>query len=186
MQAQTWFLLKASDKEVYGPTTLEMLRQWASEAKISPLDKISSDGRRTWQRAPMVAELKMDQLVQMPDNYLYGPTNVATIQEFLATGEIDENVTIINCLDNSERRLGDMDLFQASPHQVRSAATTFVGTQWPDEPGRRAPKAEGGAQRRIAALERQTIELQHVVDQWQQAYNSLLQQFVETTGRKPL
>lgn len=186
MQAQTWFLLKASDKEVYGPTSLEMLRQWASEAKISPLDKISSDGRRSWQRAPMIPELQMDHLVQMSDNYLYGPTNTATIQEFLATGEIDENVTIINCLDNRERRLSEMDMFQASPHKVRSAATTFVGTQWPDELNRRAPKAEGGSVRRIAALERQTIELQRVVDQWQQAYHSLLQQFVEATGKKPL
>ena len=92
MHDRTWHLLKASDQEIFGPTDLETLRGWASEAKISPLDKISSDNRMSWQRAPMIAELQMDMLVQMPDNYLYGPTNVATIQEFLATGEIDENV----------------------------------------------------------------------------------------------
>lgn len=180
MQARTWFLHKAADKDVFGPTDLETLQSWASEAKISPLDKISPDGRQTWMRAPMIAELQMDHLIQMPDNYLYGPTNVATIQEFLATGEIDENVTIINCLDNSESRLADLGWFQASPHHMRSAATTFQGT------GLGSPATDDAAQRRIAALERQTMELQRVVDEWQQAYNRLKQQYVEAIGRDPL
>jgi hypothetical protein len=183
MQYRTWHLLKASDKEIFGPTDLETLRGWASEAKISPLDKISSDDRLSWQRAPMIPELQMDLLVQMPDNYLYGPTNVATIQEFLATGEIDENVTIINCLDNTEKRLADLSWFQASPQQVRSAATTFVGTQWPDD--KKLP-GDASQQSRIGTLERQVMELQRVVDEWQQAYNRMRQQFIEATGREPL
>ena len=183
MQERTWHLLKASDKEIFGPTDIETLRGWASEAKISPLDKISSDDRLSWQRAPMIAELQMDLLVQMPDNYLYGPTNVATIQEFLATGEIDENVTIINCLDNTEKRLADLSWFQASPQHMRSAATTFVGTQWPDD--KKLP-GDASQQSRIGTLERQVMELQRVVDEWQYAYNSMRQQFIEATGREPL
>ena len=181
MSARTWFLLKASDKEVFGPTDLATLKSWASEAKISPLDKISSDNRQSWNRAPMIADLQMDLLVQMPDNYLYGPTNVATIQEFLATGEVDENVSIINCLDNSESRLGDLGWFSASPHQSRSASTTFQGTGYD-----RTPATDDAAQRRIAALERQTMELQRAVDEWQQAYLRIQQQFVESVGRDPL
>ena len=183
MQDRTWHLLKASDKEIFGPTDLETLRGWASEAKISPLDKISSDDRLSWQRAPMIPELQMDMLVQMPDNYLYGPTNVATIQEFLATGEIDENVTIINCLDNTEKRLADLSWFQASPQHMRSAATTFVGTQWPDD--KKLP-GDASQQSRIGTLERQVMELQRVVDEWRHAYNSMRQQFIEATGREPL
>jgi hypothetical protein len=183
MQDRTWHLLKASDKEIFGPTDLEPLRGWASESKLSPLDKISSDDRLSWQRAPMIAELQMDLLVQMPDNYLYGPTNVATIQEFLATGEIDENVTIINCLDNTEKRLADLSWFQASPQHMRSAATTFVGTQWPDD--KKLP-GDASQQSRIGTLERQVMELQRVVDEWQHAYNSMRQQFIEATGREPL
>jgi hypothetical protein len=131
----------------------------------------------------MIPELQMDLLVQMPDNYLYGPTNVATIQEFLATGEIDENVTIINCLDNAEKRLADLSWFQASPQQVRSAATTFVGTQWPDD--KKLP-GDASQQSRIGTLERQVMELQRVVDEWQQAYHRMRQQFIEATGREPL
>lgn len=183
MSERTWHLLKASDKEVHEAKDLETLRGWAADAKISPLDKISNDGRMSWQRAPMIPELQMDLLVQMPDNYLYGPTNVATIQEFLATGEIDENVTIINCLDNTEARLADLGWFKASPHQVRSAATTLLGTQWPDD--KRAP-GDASQQSRVSTLEKQVMELQRVVDEWQQAYGSLRQQFIEATGREPL
>ena len=183
MHDRTWHLLKASDKEILSSSTLETKRGWASEAKISPLDKISSDNRMSWQRAPMIAELQMDMLVQMPDNYLYGPTNVATIQEFLATGEIDENVTIINCLDNTEKRLADLSWFQASPQHMRSAATTFIGTQWPDD--KKLP-GDASQQSRIGTLERQVMELQRVVDEWQHAYNSMRQQFIEATGREPL
>jgi hypothetical protein len=179
----TWYLLKASDKEVYEAKDLETLRGWAADAKISPLDKISSDNRMSWQRAPMIAELQMDLLVQMPDNYLYGPTNVATIQEFMATGEIDENVTIINCLDNKESRLADLSWFQASPHHIRSAATTLIGTGRADE---KSGMGDVMQQSRISTLEKQVMELQRVVDEWQQAYNGLRQQYVEATGREPM
>jgi hypothetical protein len=179
----TWYLLKASDKEVYEAKDLETLRGWAADAKISPLDKISNDNRMSWQRAPMIEELQMDLLVQMPDNYLYGPTNVATIQEFMATGEIDENVTIINCLDNKESRLADLSWFQASPQHIRSAATTLIGTGRPDE---KSGMGDVMQQSRIATLEKQVMELQRVVDEWQQAYNGLRQQFIESTGREPM
>lgn len=178
----TWYLIKAADNQEYGPIDTETLMGWAADAKISPMDKLSSDNRRTWLRAPMIAELQMDWLIQMPDKYLYGPTNVATIQEFLATGEIDENVTVINCIEGVESRLGDQRFFQVSPQHVRSADTTLMGSQWPDQ-------ARGGdpmMQQRLTVLERQIIEYQHTVDEWQNAYASLRQQFIEATGREPM
>ena len=179
-----WYVLKTADKEVYGPTSLEALRSWASEAKISPLDKLSNDGRKSWVRAPMVAELQMDWLIEMPDNYLYGPTNIGTIQEFLATGEIDENVRVINCVEGAESCLADTDFYKASPHHIRSADTSFVGTQWPE--AARQEGADPALRQRIALLEKTTMELQRSVDEWQQAYASLRQQFIETTGREPM
>jgi len=173
-----------ADREIHGPTSLENLRSWASEAKISPLDKLSNDNRKSWVRAPMVPELQMDWLIEMPDNYLYGPTNIGTIQEFLATGEIDENVRVINCVEGTESCLADTDFYKASPHHVRSADTSFVGTQWPE-----SAKLDGGdfvLRQRIALLEKTTMELQRSVDEWQLAYASLRQQFIETTGRDPM
>ncbi len=180
MSTDNCYVLKSGDNQVFGPTSLESIVGWASEAKISPLDKVSLDGKESWLRAPMVPELQMDWLIEMTDNYLYGPTNVATIQEFLATGQIDEHVSVINCRDNKEHRLGDLPFFQASPHHVRSAETTFVGTQYARDNG-----PDAGLQHRVQLLEKQLMEYQRVVDQWQQAYESLKSQFIEATGREP-
>ncbi|MES2595716.1 MAG: hypothetical protein V4662_10295 [Verrucomicrobiota bacterium] len=183
MSNRTWHLIKASTNEEYGPLSQDALIQLASEAKISPMDKLSEDGRQTWRRAPMVKELLMDWLIQMPDQYLYGPTNVSTIQEFLATGQVDGNVTVINCADSTESRLSELPFFSASPHHIRSAHTTLVGAQWPE-----LDKGSNDhlLQQRVQVLERQLMEAQTIIHQYEQNYKLLRQQFVETTGRDPL
>lgn len=183
MSDTTWHLIKAADKQEYGPITTETLLGWASEAKISPMDKLSNDGRQTWQRAPMIQDLQMDWLIQMPDQYLYGPTNVATIQEFLATGQIDGNVILINCVDATESRLASQPFFGASPQHTRSAETTNIGAQWPDM---QRGSADIHLQQRVSLLERQIVEYQRLVDDWERNYNSLRQQFVEATGQVPM
>jgi hypothetical protein len=181
MPDSNWFLLKSSDRQVFGPVDRETMLGWASEAKISPLDKISKDNRQSWLRAPMVDELQMDWLIEMPDNYLYGPTNVGTIQEFLATGQIDGSVSLINCRNGEESRLEDTPFFQASPHHTRSAETTFVGTQYTTQSASDASLAH-----RVTSMEKQLIEYQRAIDQWQEAYQSLRQQFIEATGHEPI
>ncbi len=180
--AQTWYLIKAADKQEYGPISHDTLLGWAADAKISPMDKLSNDERETWRRAPMIQDLQMDWLIQMPDQFLYGPTNISTIQEFLATGEVDGHVTLINCVDGTESRLKDQAFFQVSPHHARSAETTLVGAQWPE-----LQKGSGDAllQQRVVLLEKQVMEHQYAVDEWERAYNILRQQFIEATGREP-
>lgn len=186
MAQQTWHLIKQADKQEYGPISHETLLGWAADAKISPMDKLSNDERQTWLRAPMVPDLQMDWLIQMPDHFLYGPTNIATIQEFLAMGELDGNVVLINCLDGTESRLKDQPFFQASPHHARSAENTLVGSQWPDMQKTGAGGDTAALLQRIAQLEKQVMEQMHALDEWELAYKVLKQQFVEATGREPL
>jgi hypothetical protein len=183
MPHRIWHLIKAASNEEYGPLSTDSLLQLSSEAKISPMDKLSDDGRENWRRAPMVRELQMDWLIQMPDQYLYGPTNVSTIQEFMALGEIDGSVTLINCVDGTEHRLHELPFFKFSPQHIRSASTTNVGTQWPD-----MQKGSGDAllQQRVKLLEKQVMESQYALDEWKRAHASLRQQFIEATGREPL
>lgn len=183
MAQQSWYLIKAADKQEYGPISHETLLGWAADAKISPMDKLSDDDRQSWRRSPMIRDLQMDWLIQMPDQFLYGPTNISTIQEFMATGEIDGHVTLINCVDGTESRLKEQPFFQISPRHARSAETTLVGTQWPDQ---QRGTNDPALQQRIALLERQVMEHQHAVDEWERAYNILRQQFIESTGREPL
>jgi hypothetical protein len=183
MSPSTWHLIKAATNEEYGPLSHEALIGLAAEAKISSMDKLSNDDRQTWRRAPMVRELQMDWLIQMPDLYLYGPTNVSTIQEFLATGDIDESASLINCVDGSESRLRDLAFFKVSPQHVRSVSSTNNGTQWPDL---NKGNADAMLQQRVKFLEKQVMEYQRSLDEWQRAYSLLKQQFIEATGREPL
>jgi hypothetical protein len=183
MPSDEWYLLKAQDHDVYGPVKLEQLQSWAAEAKIAPLDKVSHDNRESWVRAPMVPELQMDWLIEMPDNYLYGPTSVGTIQEFLATGEIDGNVTVINCLEGTSSRLSELPFFSSSPHQVRSAQTMHLGTGMTDASDN--PETVIGRQR-ITRLERQVMALHRDLAIAEETIASLRQQFVEATGRDAL
>ena len=178
MEGNQWYLMKVAGNEVFGPAPLEQLRHWAAEAKISPMDRVSNDGRRTWVRAPMVTGLQMDWLIEMSDNFLYGPTSVGTLQEFLATGEIDEHVSVINTLDGTKSRISDLPLFKASPQRVRGSQE-IVATEAGTGSGTTANP-------RAAWLEKQVMELQRDIVRWQDACASLRQQFIEATGREPL
>ena len=184
MAQADWYLLKASDREIHGPIRLDQLRSWAAEAKISPLDKVSSDNRESWVRAPMLPELQMDWLIDMPDNYLYGPTSVGTLQEFLATGEIDEHVMVINCRDGTTGRLHEQPFYSASPHHIRSADTVFHGTQMPGDP--LAIEAGAVLKQRVQWLEKQVMDLQRDLGLAEEYNASLRHQFIEATGREPL
>jgi hypothetical protein len=180
MDSNQWYLLKHVDNEIFGPAPLDQLRIWAAEAKISPLDRVSNDGRKSWNRAPMITGLQMDWLIEMPDNLLYGPTSVGTLQEFLATGEIDEHVNVINTLDGTKTRISELPFFKASPQRVRGAAemTALSGDGSHGE-------NNGGHRHRNAWLDKQVMDLQRDIVRLQEAYASLHQQFVETTGRDP-
>lgn len=179
MDDDKWYLLKVSDNEIFGPAPLGQFRIWASEAKISPLDRISHDDRKTWLRAPMIPELQMDWLIEMPDGFLYGPTSVGTLQEFLATGEIDENVIVINTLARTKTRIKELPFFQASPQRIRGTAEIETFTETSNEPG-------GMLKQRCIWLEKQVMELQREVGRWQEHSSSLRSQFIEATGRDPL
>ncbi|TLD69009.1 hypothetical protein FEM03_20330 [Phragmitibacter flavus] len=182
MDKDEWYLLKVSDNEIFGPAPIGQFRIWASEAKISPLDRISNDERKTWLRAPMVGELQMDWLIEMPDGFLYGPTSIGTLQEFLATGEIDENVTVINTLDRAKTRIKDLPFFQASPQRVRGSVE--IDPNGHGEGTSSEPSVM--LKQRSLWLEKQVMELQREIGRWQEHAASLRSQFVEATGRDPL
>jgi len=182
MEGNQWYLLKVAGNEVFGPAPLDQFRIWAAEAKISPLDRVSNDERVSWVRAPMVSELQMDWLIEMPDNFLYGPTSVGTLQEFLATGEIDSNVTVINTLDGLKTRIGELAFFKASPQRVRG--TEIIGANGEPEDGANAGVG-GDLRQRCNWLEKQVMELQRDIVRWEEHYNSLRGQYVEATGRDP-
>jgi len=108
-----WFLMKQADGAVFGPMPLSQLRQWALDACISPLDKVSSD-EATWIKAPMLPELEMDYLLEVEPGLFYGPTTIGAIREFLTNGEISLENPLINCHTGDQKPLREYpQLFQA-------------------------------------------------------------------------
>jgi len=107
MEDSVWYLRKSSDGSQFGPLRFKQLRQWAADAQVSPLDRVSSD-QRIWVKAPMLPELHMDYLVEVGDEQYYGPTTTGAIAEFLAAGEIFPETVVTNCTDGSEMRVRDL------------------------------------------------------------------------------
>lgn len=107
-ETRQWYLLKFEDGTIFGPVQFAQLRQWAREAQVSPLDKVSTDGSN-WIKAPMVPELEMDYLVEVAPDEFYGPTTLMAVREFFAVGEITGETLLTNCRDGSARRVGEVE-----------------------------------------------------------------------------
>ena len=104
--------MKQADGAVFGPLPLSQLRQWALDACISPLDKVSTDEIH-WMKAPMLPELDMDYLLEVEPGLFYGPTTIGAIREFLTNGEISLENPLINCHTGEQKPLRDYpQLFQ--------------------------------------------------------------------------
>lgn len=107
MDDTKWYLRKSHDGSTFGPIPFHQLRQWAADAQVSPLDRVSTD-ERTWLKAPMVPELAMDYLIEVGPDQFYGPTTVGAIREFLEAGEITAESIITNCKDTTQLRVKDL------------------------------------------------------------------------------
>jgi hypothetical protein len=92
----SWFLRKHEKGDVFGPVSFDQIREWAANAYVNPQDFLSTDSKN-WTKAPMIAQLQMDWLIEIPDQPLYGPTSAGAVLEFLRMGEITVSTRIVNC-----------------------------------------------------------------------------------------
>jgi hypothetical protein len=119
--SQNWFLMKNDDGTIFGPISFEQLRQWAVDAQVSPLDKVSTD-EKTWSKSPMVPELQMDYLVEVTPDQFYGPTTMGAVREFLMMGEINGETTVTNCRDGSTALVKDIPELQTTAEDEEAMA----------------------------------------------------------------
>lgn len=126
-ESKNWYLMKYEDGGVFGPVSFEQISQWALDAQISPLDKLSTD-EKTWLKAPMIPDLEMDFLIEVSPDQYYGPTTIGALKEFLEMGEIGPDTVIINCRDGSQRTVAEIselqETVQAGPKQQEPAVHT--------------------------------------------------------------
>src|SRR3954451_17123998 len=114
--APIWYLTKNDDGSIFGPITFDQLHEWASDAQVSPLDKVSND-EKTWMKAPMVPELQMDFLIEVSPDQFYGPTTLGAVREFLQAGEINADTPVTNCRDGSVRLVSEIPELQPRPDE---------------------------------------------------------------------
>jgi len=108
-ESTKWFLMKHTDGTVFGPMSFQNLRQWAADAYIAPLDKVSQDSK-SWIKAPMIPELEMDFLLTISPDSFYGPTTVGAVREFLANGELTLDSIVTNCKSCEEGALREFGI----------------------------------------------------------------------------
>lgn len=172
-----WYLKKHDDGALYGPATIDQLRDWALAAKVSPLDRVSNDEQRSWRRAPMIPQLHMDWLVEVTADFLYGPTTFGTVQEFISANEIDGETVVINCREGKSSKVKDMPVFNNSPRRNPT-----------DELIRRASlesESGGNGSEKILKLERVLLELRLALNDAEMRYQKLRAKYIEETGKEP-
>lgn len=141
-ESHKWFLMKHDDGSIFGPMDMYHLRQWAADAYVSPLDKVSTD-QHSWMKAPMIPDLQMDFLLEINSDYFYGPTTVGAVREFLASGEITEETRVTNCRTGEIKPLCEFPFF-AKPEGDQNTVTL--------------PGAKEHLQNRIRELEEKLLE----------------------------
>ena len=179
---ESWYLKKHDDGTVYGPAAMDQLRDWALAAKISPMDKLSNDKRRTWKRAPLMPELHMDWLVEVNADFTYGPTTFGTVQEFISAGEIDDNTWIINCRDGKRFRVKDMPVALNSP---RRRSSDEVIEQIQREATHEVRSVGESDNEKLLRFERVILQLRLALNEEESRYRRLHQKYVDETGKEP-
>lgn len=194
----TWYLLKQVDGNIFGPATFEQLRQWAAEAQVSPLDRISTD-QTHWVRAPMLPELGMDWLVEVTHDYCYGPTTLGTVGDFLRRGEIGPETVLLNACDGSSRRVADVPELAALPEAQGEPPAQGSGAEGDGADGREGMPGSGGfdetlasdrtarrfsLQQRIRELESDLREERRLLTSLNDRYTELEAKYIQLLGHQ--
>jgi hypothetical protein len=179
-ETNTWYLLKHEDGALFGPIPFEQLYEWASDAQISPQDRVSQDNK-SWVKAPMLEALQMDYLIEVSPDQFYGPTTIGAVREFYWSGEIDGSARITNCRDGSESLLGDIPELLDVPHHEQEAETGDAGEGGNDGAASAQGDLRFNLQQRILELEEALLEERHAREKAEHLVSKLELQIAELT-----
>ena len=171
---QSWFLRKHEDGSTFGPVRFDQIARWAAAAQIAPHDTLSND-RQTWVKAPMLAQLGMDWLVELTSEHFYGPTTLGALQEFIRLGEIDGETLVINTRNGARCKIQEMPQLWETGQTDAGGAQTEI--QLGDPVG---PAVEGMSipfQERIRDLEQNLEEERRALVEAERRYTELKQKY---------
>ena len=170
-----WYLRKYEGGGIFGPLPFDQLSRWASKARVAPRDLVSSD-QENWIKAPMLAELGMDWLVEVTSERYYGPTTLGAINEFVQLGEVTPENFVINTRDGSRRKIQEITPFLSN--QIEEGDLSVEQT----------PAATGMSikfEERIRDLERSLLEERRALQEADARYRELERRYQELLAASP-
>lgn len=171
---QSWFLRKHEDGSTFGPVRFDQIARWAAAAQIAPHDTLSND-RQTWVKAPMLAQLGMDWLVELTSEHYYGPTTLGALQEFIRLGEIDGETLVINTRNGARSKIQEMpQLWETGQADAGDAQTEI---QLGDPVGPTVARMSIRLQEQIRDLEQSLEEERRALMEAERRYAELKQQY---------
>ena len=171
---QSWFLRKHEDGSTFGPVRFDQIARWAATAQIAPHDTLSND-RQTWVKAPMLAQLGMDWLVELTSEHFYGPTTLGALQEFIRLGEIDGETLIINTRNGARCKIQEMPQLWETGQPDAGVAQTEI--QLGDPVGPAVAGMSIPFQEQIRDLEQNLEEERRALMEAERRYTELKQKY---------
>jgi len=171
---QSWFLRKHEDGSTFGPVRFDQIARWAAAAQIAPHDTLSND-RQTWVKAPMLAQLGMDWLVELTSDHYYGPTTLGALQEFIRLGEIDGETLVINTRNGAHCKIQEMPQLWETGQADAGAAQTEI--QLGDPVGPAVARMSIPLQEQIRDLEQNLEEERRALMEAERRYADLKEQY---------
>ncbi len=110
-----WYIRKA-DGAIYGPATMVQLKEWVSDGRIEPDDKLSID-EESWTPAVEQPELQMEYLILFPDGQVYGPVHQGVLVQLIQDADIAADQLVRHVPTDHE-----MTAQEASTHQWEAPA----------------------------------------------------------------
>jgi hypothetical protein len=162
---QSWFLRKHEDGSTFGPVRFD---------QIAPHDTLSND-RQTWVKAPMLAQLGMDWLVELTSEHFYGPTTLGALQEFIRLGEIDGETLVINTRNGARCKIQEMPQLWETGQAEAGVAQTEI--QLGDPVGPAVARMSFRFQEQIRDLEQNLEEERRALMEAEQRYTELKQKY---------
>jgi hypothetical protein len=171
---QSWFLRKHEDGSTFGPVHFDQIAHWAAAAQIAPHDTLSSD-QTTWVKAPMLAQLGMDWLVELTSEHYYGPTTLGALREFIRLGEIDGETLVINTCNGARCKIQEIP--QLSESGQGDAAEAQIEIQLGDPVGPAVARMSIRLQEQIRDLERSLHEERRALMEAERRYAELKEKY---------
>ncbi len=185
-----WYM-RQPDGEIYGPTNITMLAEWAAQNRIVPGSEISED-MQNWIPAQELPDLKMEWAAHFPDGTVYEPFNVLAVPYLFENKTLPADTKLIN--KSTGKTLLVQELLKLkNPEEPAIPATEKTADLSPEENSKIMEnlKKEAESSKQMLDETRQNIETLHkniseMESRLETANNTIASLEKELTGQKKL